>query len=342
MKRLGVIVMAACVLAAGCNRIDYPRILRSRLTGSGNLARSFTYSTVANGESYTVRGRVEDDLRYAMVLSYQGKAIVDYVVRDDSLSIRLRDLEFGKRLANTLGDPVVDKALKEGRWVTDPSGAPPLIRTDTGGSKDSTGDPFQDARDVLDFVIEAMGPARDVRLFTLDDVEYRSQLDPWEYPRKERGEERYDLRRPFLPLSASAATSRGAQGGSVGPPQFRKMSVFVKKSRVDRVCSLIDIEGHEEFIALRQRGLSSNPYLRDLLEQIRKGTTPIPIEPRYIVADIRYPSDLSVGLPPNAMAGKLEVFQSAFKQGVESGVLKPTKQPDTTECRRKSSSEGSG
>lgn len=334
MRKLAAILGLTCLAAVACNRVDYPKILRNRVTRSGNLARMFTFTTVGKADAYTVRGRVEDDLRYGMELSYQGRPIMEYVIRDDSLSVRLRDAEFGKRLANTLGDPVVDAALKEGRWVTDPSGAPPLIRTNTRSAQDLTGDPFEDARDVLDFVIKAMGTARDVRLFTLDDVEYRSQLDPWEYPHEEREEIRYDLRRPLLPTSQAAAGT-GAATGSIGPPQFRKTSVFVRKGKVDKICSLIDVQGHEEFIALRQRGLRSNPYLADLLEQIEKGTTPVPIEPRYIVADIRYPSALSVDAPGDAITGRLETFQSALKQGVESGVLKPTRRPDTSDCRRR-------
>lgn len=335
MKRLGAVLLAVCFIATGCNEVDYPAIVRSRVNKAGNLVRSFSYQTVAKGQAYTVAGRVEDDLRYAMVLSFRGEPLVDYVVRDDSLSVRLRDAAFGGRLANTLGDPVVDAALKEGRWVTDPSGAPGLIRTNTGGTKDSTGDPFQDARDVLDFVIETLASARDVRLFTLDDVEYRSQLDPWQYPDKDRGEERFDFRRPFLPISEARATTGQGGQSSVGPAQFRKMSVFVLKGRVDRVCSLIDIEGHEEFLALRERGLNSNPYLRDLLEEIRKGTTPVPIERRYTVTEITYPPEINVEVPGDAITGKLEAFQSALKQGVESGVLQPTGRVDQSDCRRR-------
>jgi hypothetical protein len=332
-----VLLLALCFFSSACNKVDYPKILRSRLTRSGNLARTFTYTTAAEGEAYAVRGRVEDDLRYAMVLYVGDKPLVDYIVRDDSLSVRLRDPAFGQRLANTLGDPVVDAAVKARRWVTDPSGAPPLIRATVGGPTESTGDPFQDARDVLDFVLAAIASARDVREFTLDDVEYRSQLDPWAYPDEDHGEVRYDLRRPFLPTSEARATARGAQT-AVGPAQFRKTSVFVGRGRVDKVCSLIDIEGHEEFIALRQRGLNSNPFLRKLLEEIRKGTSAVPIKRRYTVTDIAYPRQLKVEVPTGAITGRLEAFQSALKQGVTSGVLKPSGRVDESECRRRSDS----
>jgi hypothetical protein len=339
MKKLLSLLAVFGLLATACNKVDYPKILRARLTKSGNLARTFMYKTVGKADAYTVRGRVEDDLRYAMELSHQGRPLMEYIVRDDALSVRLRDPEFGKRLANTLGDPVVDAALKEGRWVTDPAGAPPLVKTNTTSGTELTGDPLQDARDVLDFVTKSMAAARDVRLFTLDDVEYRSQLDPWEYPKEDSGEVRYDLRRPFLPTSQAAA-GVGAATGSVGPPQFRKTSVYVRNGEVERVCSLIDVEGHEEFIALRQRGLKSNPFLADLLRQIEKGTSPVPIEPRYIVAEIRYPRDVSVDVPGDTVTGRLETFQSVLKQGVESGVLRPTKRPDISDCRRKTTETG--
>lgn len=334
MKRFWLLLVVTCLLLTACQRVDYPSIVRNRVTSSGSESRSFTYTTVGKADAYTVDGRVEDDLRYSMILSHEGRPLMDYVVRDDALSVRLRDPEFGTRLANTLGDPVIDAALRQGRWVTDPAGAPPLIRTTAGSAGDLTGDPFQDARDHFRFVLTALAASRDVRIFTLDDVEYRSQLDPWEYPDEEEGQVRYDLMRPLLPTSEASSGLQGAQG-SVGPAQFRKTSVFVQEGSVQRICSLIDVQGHEEFIALRQRGLNSNPYLRDLLEQIEKGTSAVPIEPRYIVADVAYPRRVSVEPPPDGVTGKLETFITALKQGVTGGALQPSRRPDLSECRRR-------
>ncbi|MGH2759818.1 MAG: hypothetical protein ACRDKJ_09665, partial [Actinomycetota bacterium] len=333
MRRWAVLLVVVGLLSTACRRTDYFETLRGVVTTSGNVPRAFTYSTVADDHAFTVSGEAQDDLRYSMVLSQQGRELVEYVIRDDSLSVRLRDPAFGARLANVLGDPVVDAALRQGRWVTDPAGAPSLVRSDVRGATESSGDPFRDARDVLDFLTAAMTAGRDVRLFSLDDVEYRSQLDPWEYPEDEGKEERYDVLRPFLPISEAAATAGSIQG-SVGPAQFRKLSVFVEKRRVMKVCSVIDVEGHEEFLALRRRGLDSNPFLRDLLEQIRTGETATPIEQRYLVADVRYPSRVEVNAPSDAVTGRLETFQSALRQGVTSGALRPAERVDVTRCRR--------
>jgi hypothetical protein len=338
MRRLAVVVVALSLLGTGCRRTDYFEFLRGVVTTSGNVPRAFTYTTLADDQAFTVSGESQDDLRYSMVLSQQGRDLVEYVIRDDSLSVRLRDPAFGGRLANVLGDPVVDAALREGRWVTDPAGAPSLIRSDTQGATESSGDPFRDARDLLEFVTAVMSTGRDVRLFSLDDVEYRSQLDPWEYPDEEQGEERYDVLRPFLPTSEAAATAGSVQG-SVGAPQFRKLSVFVDERRVQKICSLIDIEGHEEFMALRERGLDSNPFLRDLLEQIREGETASPIEERYLVAGVSYPSRVEVSAPDDAVTGRLETFQTALRQGVTSGVLRGTGGVDVRECRRTASDD---
>lgn len=332
MKRLVALLLTALAIASGActNPEEDADELRSFVRASEREPRSFTYRVVSEDQTFSVRATVEDELRYAMVLA-SDHDLIDYVVRDDAVAVRLRDTGFGARLANVLGDPVVDKALKEGRWVVDPAGAPPLISSQVRAGEESSGDPFRDARDAVRLVEQGMGSAREVKEFTLEDVQYRPALDPWRYPPKDGKEVRYDLLRPFLPTS-EAQTLSGQ--GDIGAAQFRKTSVFVEGRRIRQICSLVDVQGHEEFIELRRRGLDSNPFLKQLLGRIEKKETSLPIEERYIVAEIDYLKNASVAAPPDATTGKLETFLTAFASALEAGLLRPSGRPDTSECRR--------
>src|SRR5207244_3410243 len=119
--------------------------LRNDIVKSSNLPRTFSERVVTADGAFFVDGRLEDDLRYAMLLkSSDGKPLVDYVVHDDELAVRLRDPAFGAKLANVLGDPLVDHALKAKQWVQDPSGAPAVIQASTISGAASSGNPFQD------------------------------------------------------------------------------------------------------------------------------------------------------------------------------------------------------
>src|SRR5439155_9655435 len=133
-------------------------------------------------------------LRYSMLLkSGDGKPLVDYVVHDDELAVRLRDPAFGAKLANVLGDPLVDHALKAGQWVQDPSGAPAVVQASTVSGAESSGNPFQDARQVFLFAQSSLGQASSVVKFSLEDITYKSRFDPWRYPADTSGDLRYDL-----------------------------------------------------------------------------------------------------------------------------------------------------
>jgi hypothetical protein len=339
VKRFLGLIAVLAVFASGCSNPDEDADeLRAFVRTSERQPRTFTYVEASDELAFGIRGAVEDELRYSMVLSSGGTDLMAYVVRDDSVAVRLIDPEaqraaasFGARLANVLGDPVVDAALREGRWVIDPAGAPPLIQSETRAGGESTDNPFASARDVLRFVQTGMGSARLIKEFTTEDVTYRSALDPWRYPPEGRKEKRYDLLRPPLPVS-EAQTLRGQ--GDIGPPQFRKTSVFVSGRRIREICSLVDVEGHEEFIELRRRGLDSNPFLARLLRRIEKKETSIPIVPRYIYARIGYPKKVSVGVPSDATTGRLETFITALEGAFGAGVLRPRTAPDTSACRR--------
>ena len=332
MRRLALVLVLVAVVSGACSDPnEEAEELRAFTRLSAREPKTLTFRSASEEQAYEVRGTFEDELRYSMTLTLAGKPLVDYVVRDDALAVRLRDAAFGARLANVLGDPVVDAALKSGRWVIDPAGAPPLIRSEVRAGGEAVSDPFRDTQDAIRFIEQAMGQSSEVKEFTLEDIEYRSALDPWRYPTQNDGEARYDLVRPLLPTNESATL--GAQG-DIGPAQFRKTSIFVQGRRVRQICSLVDVQGHEEFVELREQGADSNPFLATLLERIREKETAIPIEERYVFVEIDYPRSAAVGVPPDAVTGKLETFLTALEGGFGAGVLRPTGRLDTTECRR--------
>jgi len=330
---LALLVVLLAVAATSCKPNQDATDLRNDLTKSSNLPRTFNERVVASDAAYTIEGKLEDDLRYSMLLrTAAGKPLVDYVVHDDELAVRLRDPAFGAKLANSLGDPVVDKALKEKQWVQDPSGAPAVIQASTLTGAESSGNPFQDARQVFLFASSAMGQASQVVKFSLEDITYKSRFDPWRYPPDKSGELRYDLRPPPLPHS-EAQTIRGSSG-DIGPQHFRKFSMFVKGGKVTQLCEAVDIYGNEDYIALHQRGVKSNPFLASLFDRVVKGDTAVPIRPRYMVVDVDYPQQAAVGVSSAAIPGKLTTFLSALQQAIGAGALKPAAKPDTSDCIR--------
>src|SRR4029078_980266 len=128
-------------------------------------------------------------------------------------AVRFLDPAFGSQIAASLGHPTVDAALRAGKWVVDPSGAPPLFRRTTGSTTTAaTGptaivaDPFQDTREALQTVRGYLGESRAVKECSIDDIEYRPQQDPWRSPAKSRGEVRYDFVRPVLPKTEGQAS----------------------------------------------------------------------------------------------------------------------------------------
>lgn len=328
-----IAALAGLLLLVGCSPANEDiRELRGFVESSGLKPRTFEYKTVAESDAFEVRGSIQDDFRYKMVLSSAtGEELVQYVVQDDALAVRLVDAKFGERLANQLGDPVVDAALKEGKWVVDPSGAPALFKAQDLKATQAT-DPFNDTREALLTVERDMGEARQIKEFTLEDIEYRPQQDPWRYPETEQDEKRYDLLRPFLPKTEGQASF--GRSDSVSIAQFRKASVFVQRGRIEAICSLIDVEGHEEIIRLREEGLDSNPYLARVLRQIERRETAVPIEQRAAVISLDYPDSVSVDLPSGAVIGRLETFISALQQGITAGALKPTADLRVTDCLR--------
>ena len=334
MRRACAALFLAVLVCTSCSKSNEDAVELDNFIARSELApRAFDYRALGVNDSYDIRGQIADDLRYKMLLSHEGRALVQYIVYDDALAVRLPDPAFGKKLANELGHPTVDKALREGEWVVDPSGAPALFRKLAGQRGVSSGDPFRDSREAMRVIADYTANARGVKEFSPEDIEYRPQYDPWRYPDTQNEEVRYDLLRQPLPKS-EAQTLGGQTGDAAQIGQFRKTSVFIRDNHVREVCSVVDIEGHEDIVRLKEKGLKSNPFLAGLLGLIARNETSVPIVPRTTITTLSYPDSVSIALPKDAVRGKLETFLSAFQQGVTAGALKPSRGASIGDCLR--------
>ena len=170
---------------------------------------------------------------------------------------------FGKKLANELGHPTVDKALREGEWVVDPSGAPALFRKLAGQRGVSSGDPFRDSREAMRVIARLHEPtSRGVKEFSPEDIEYRPQYDPWRYPDVQNEEVRYDLLRPAAPEVGSADRSVARRVTRPRSASSARRRSSCKDNRVEEVCSVVDIEGHEDIVRLKREGVEVEPVPR--------------------------------------------------------------------------------
>lgn len=334
MRKLLAVVVATLLLSAGCGRPEEDaQKLRSHLRASELSPRSFVFQEVSEDRAFSVTAEVEDDFRYRMVLSGPEGGIVEYVVDDDALAVRFLDPAVADRIGNLLGHQDVDRALREGRWVVDPSGAPRLRRGESDEDEGMLRDPLRESIEIFPYVRTAMAQAFGVVEFNLESIEYRPSLDPWEYPDRDEGETRFDLMAPALPKNEQQM--QGGGGGQIGQAHFRRLSVFVDpRGRVDRICEVVDIRSHEDYRRLEERGPGHNPFQAQLFESILSGESLAPIRERKVYVTVQYPDELSVALPDDAHAGRLEEAKEAMEQAFRGGMLRTPRPPDLTDCDR--------
>ncbi len=327
---LGFLAVIALVASGCAPPTEDSAELRRFLGTSEREPVVYTYREASEEREFTAEVSFEDDLRHKLAISSQGRLLMEWIVSDDALALRFVDPEFPDRLSGPLGHPAVEQALREGRWVIDPSGAPPPLQVD-GGEATAGGNPLVEALEPLRHVRTAIGEASEVREFNFEDLDYRPSLDPFEYPDETVEEVRYDLWRPMLPKGEDAIS--GGQGDVV-VGHFRKLSVFVNDGRVDRVCEFIDVEGHEDFVELKERGREHNPFQAGLLERIREGQTSTLIRERKVLVDLTYPGEVDVELPEDAFVGRLEEARQTLQEGFQEEILEPEQPVDVTECMR--------
>lgn len=284
MRRLAGVLMAVALSGtlAGCSKqaSDDEKRLLAAVTASERLAHRLLYKEVFldgdGSETSEVRGLVEDDFRYKVRVAKDGRPVLDEVVSDDALVVRLLD---PLRLEEFVRPPAKDRAGGEGvtgagganageeappaspagedsdrpdpvealrtrRWVLDPGGAPGVFGR--GDDAELGQDTILDALDTFDYVRRAIGEATRVVVYDSESIEpvYRPKEDPFKKP--EKGVLRYDFDPPNLPRPADRA------GGNQITPDirhFRKMAVYVRDGRMIRVDEVVDVASRLDDIA---------------------------------------------------------------------------------------------
>lgn len=310
MKRLLIlIIFSAITLAPACGGVLNDRDeLLAAVAATEHKAREFEYSeTSADGE-FIVKGAFEDDLRYRVLLAENNLSVLDHVVSDDVLAVKLHDPN--KVLAELA--PVDDpgavfslEALKRGEWVIDPSGAPPLSTASQEGEGRQGIDPIRDALKIFTYARTAIRESQDVKEWQEDDLfpaYVESEGKGFDGPGKNTGVKRFDLVR--VPLPRAIGTT---QEIAVRPFHFRKMVFYVKDGKVIRIVEEIDFASHVEFE--RARESASAPDLLELLGRLNAA------EGEQLIRNRRMSLDLS------KIGGKVRVEIPAGVTSPLAGLL---------------------
>jgi hypothetical protein len=303
------------------------------------VGRTFRYTdeTLGGDQRIVVDGKVQDDLRYSGTITLNGTKLYEAVVSDDSVALRLLDLDATAGVINAAerSDPVTAKALREGRWVVDHTTAPPLLAAAAAAEEERTADnpnagqrrqnlvgddPFIDGAQVLNYSERAVRAVR-VELFNPDDIQYNALDDPWRADAKveleDEGIRRYDLFAPPLPRPAE----RGSQQALPQIEHFRKMAIYVKGQRVTEIKEQISLTDRREF-RRAESGRSAAFYLR-LRDSAKAGELRDELRERamsYRVVDtgdveVSVPLDAEEGLLGEALPELKKIFNFAFIGG---------------------------
>jgi len=333
--RLVAAAIVVGLVATACGRTREDEIeLRGFIGASDKVTREFTLIEAAADRWYSIEGAVQDDLRYRLSLSSPAGPLVEMIIVDDALAVRLPRPDVFADLDVPLGHPTTVDALMTGRWVVDPAAAPPLGVAGQEGALATAAErkpptPIEVGTRLLRILRANMALSRQIKEFTLEDIEYRPSLDPWEYPDLVAGEVRYDLLRPILPVREEQV----AQGNiTIGENHFRKTSAFVRDGRLYQLCEVVDVEGHEEFVKLREEN-RENEFLEQLQKQVLDGKTVTPVRVRTMFTEFRYPRDVTIELPANALEARLELFINSLEAGLEDGLIEPPG-PQPNACLR--------
>lgn len=247
-RRLGLVLALAALVVSGCAKNEYDSTdVRDLVDATAPNPFRFIYEVDQDGRSYRVQGLIEDDLRYKLQLSIDGRPALEQVVVDDAVAVRFLapglvdsyiDEAFREEadLATDVPGATVLDALRAQRWVLDPVGAPSLLLTAReAGGRDLEGevsdDPLFDARTVLAYV-RSVTERQWWQRYDPESLEptYRSDEDPFLAPQDDSGVTRYDTILFDLPSAASAGGGTGA--AFPGYLHFRKMAVYEKGGKV--------------------------------------------------------------------------------------------------------------
>ncbi|HVF12190.1 MAG TPA: hypothetical protein VNA87_03800, partial [Actinomycetota bacterium] len=228
MKKLVAFILPLIMILSACGSRDETdeQELKRYLSLTEKASRAFEYEAVEDGRiKTTVGGEIEDDLRNSLIWSEDGQQILERRIIDDALAVRVITPAKLEVLASgpVGGSIIVGDALRSGRWVLDPGGAPPIVSRTSDPRRRTVGlDPPSDAVDIFKYLRRSIEESLGVFEFNKDSPNYRPDLDPFPHPQSSLGIKRFDLFRTTLP----GRSSGGQRLPGVGA--FRKMSFYVR------------------------------------------------------------------------------------------------------------------
>ena len=309
-----LIVVAVGLLASGCakNENDSEEVRRLVDATAPNSFR-FIYEVDHGGTSHRVQGLIEDDLRYKVQLSVDGRPALEQVVVDDAVAVRFLapglvetfiDAENRDRveLASSVSGATVLDALKAQRWVVDPIGAPSLLLSARdSGNRDEEGtssdDPIFDARTVLAYVRTVANSQPMVR-YDPESLEptYRSDEDPFLAPEDGSGVTRYDT--VVFPLPRAGEAGGGTGASFPGYLNMRRLAVYAEGGKI------ISVREHTQLTTRQVRDLSK--YIGVVLEETA---------PKAVVDDFeRTLRQLPAGKVPQFLLDGVNAFRDSSGQ----------------------------
>lgn len=248
-RALGALLVVGVALGACAREEGAGEEVRAFLDDTTVEAHRFIYTeTTPTGGETVVQGIVQDDFRYKARMVVNGKPVLERVVFDDLAAVRFLQPEvLGKYIDKEVVSEVdtetdlegidVFAALQSKRWVVDPGGAPPLLRS-AEAETDNGVDPIFDAQDLVDRARELTLVRGGFVKFSQNSISptYRTDEDP--FPRPEEGSDvvRYDVPQVPFPKTVDAGQVVLPDTGN-----FRKFSVYVRDGQVIRIAESIGL-----------------------------------------------------------------------------------------------------
>lgn len=320
--------------------------VREAIRRTEKLARRFQYTDQSGGQGVLVQGVIEDDFRYRTRLSLNEESVVEQVVNDDAIALRIFKPEFVEKLVVKRPDTVrvptgtgnatvavpISEALGLGRWVVDRRGAPTIEPSEKDNDRLGL-DPMFDALTVLRYAERAINEVPFVRRFNPEALDYKPAEDPFPHPPEGSGIKRYDYQRPGLPRRAQAAA-----GGNEAVPElrhFRRLSLYVKDGIIVEMFEEIDVETR-----LRELGRIYDVDFGDVppseaarvavdaINALRRGQGKEPMRVRSMSLRLtEFGKVEKVELPPDAITGPVQLVAAEARADTAGSTTTTTAPP---------------
>lgn len=327
-RSLASLSLLFLIAGFSCQRtVDLKERLNEYLSATERLSRQFEFNLETEGSDIgiTVVGMVEDSFRYRAIMSMDDANVIEQIVRDDAMAVRVIDPSKLGLLAQGAApsSQVIIDALNGGQWVVDPSGAPPLRRNPDEARSEL--DPVTEAITVPVYIRQAIEQASFINEWREEDIApaYRPSEQNFRPADDETGERRFDLVRPVLPTGSSGLEQLP------GPAHFRRMAMYVIDDRVVEVQEQIDIEGHFEVQKAREE---NKERLLDLIEAVKAQQGVQAVIPRTMsikFTGFSVPGDPTL-LPEAIRASLRGIFDKTAAAEIPAATEQASPQPSPT------------